>query len=193
MPVLQKKRPNYKYTHSLSLFCSSFRDKGLSPQFWDRGRTVKRSVSATLLIGCATRATRMADPTVQPTYHQPSAAPGRADPNGRPQQQPIFPPPPRRRIQQTEFRQADSLPLSAGCTVQCGGRGRDILGILRLGLFWVCLGCEETGQRSELIAPCERWQLAKGGCRSWVGRTGNRTSKSEHEKYPAIVSCGNNT
>jgi len=114
-PVLQKKMPNCKYTLILSLSGSLLTISGQRSQPPILG-TGKRNVSASLLVGCATKATRVADPTVQPAYHQPNAARDRADPNGRPQQQPIFPPHPRSGSNRW-------IPTGGLATVKCGGRG----------------------------------------------------------------------
>ena len=45
------------------------------------------------------------------------------------------------------------------------GGERDILGILRLRLFW---SARRQDNAASQFALCERWQLGKGVCRSWV-------------------------
>ena len=109
MPVLQKKMPNSKYTHT-------FGTKVSAPNF----RNAAAQENAVCLRACSLVARRepRGRPTQRPSqaYHQPSPAPdnleqtrtaGRSTPEADPTD---------------EFRQADSLPLSAG-TLKSGGRG----------------------------------------------------------------------
>ena len=100
---------------------------------------------ASLLVGCATRATRATDPTAQPTYHQPSAAPDNLE-----QTRTAAAPP--KRILQTDSDRRTRFCSYAGCTLKCGGRGGEwgerYFGNSRLRLFGV--QGDETTQRVDL-------------------------------------------